>query len=268
MKAVSLLYHDVIASGDYASSGFSVPGANRYKLDRDEFVRHLTAIAGVVVPKPGKVTDLLQWDVSTDQQGPFPFYLTFDDGGSSAWPCIAGLLERFGWRGHFLITAGYVGSRAFLGKHEIRALRRSGHFIGSHSTSHPERMSACSWRELVDEWGSSVQILSDILGEPVIIGSVPGGYYSRKVAEAAGVAGIRILFNSEPTTKCVSVNGLLVLGRYSVTRGMPPVAAARLASGKGASRLGQYLRWNCKRTAKFLGGQSWLTMRRWLLRGE
>jgi hypothetical protein len=40
--------------------------------------------------------------------------------------------------------------------------------------------------------------------------SVPGGYYSDRVAETAAAAGIRILFNSEPTTKvydCYRMSG-------------------------------------------------------------
>jgi len=190
--------------------------------------------------------------------------MTFDDGGSSAWPCIASLLEPVGWKGHFLITAGYVGTLGFLGKDEIRALRNSGHIIGSHSTSHPERISACGWQELVKEWDTSVKTLSDILGEAVSVASVPGGYYSRKVAEAAATAGIKVLFNSEPTTKCRWVDGCLVLGRYSMQRGMSP----GIPAGHVSPRLKQWTWWNAKRLGKSLGGNSWLRMRRVLLRGE
>jgi peptidoglycan/xylan/chitin deacetylase (PgdA/CDA1 family) len=268
MRAVSLLYHDVIDPGDYTSSGFSIPGANRYKLERQEFEMHLGAIAQVSRRKPACVLDFLRGGSSgTDQASP-PFFMTFDDGGSSAWPCIASLLELLGWKGHFLITAGYIGARAFLGKDEIRTLRKSGHIVGSHSTSHPERMSACGWQELVREWDMSVKTLSDILGEGVTVASVPGGYYSRRVAEAAATAGIKALFNSEPTTKCRWVDGCLVLGRYSMQRGMPPRVAAGLAAGYVRPRLKLWTWWNVKGLGKSVGGDTWLRMRRMLLRGK
>src|SRR5262245_47304812 len=51
----------------------------------------------------------------------------------------------------------------------------------------------------------SRELLRDILGESVTVASVPGGYYGRAVAETAAEAGIRVLFNSEPTTRTQTV---------------------------------------------------------------
>ncbi len=260
MRAISLLYHDVVSQGDYESSGLSIPGANRYKLDVGEFGGHLAAIARALSCKPASVLNFLG-----EAKGPFPVFLTFDDGGSSAWTCIAGSLERYGWNGHFFITVDYIGARGFVGTEQIRALRKRGHVIGSHSCSHPERMSSCSWQQLVEEWGTSIKKLSDILGEEVSVASVPGGYYSRKVAEAASCAGIKALFNSEPTARCHRVNGCLVLGRYTMFAGMSAGVAAGVASGQLSPRLKQLLFWNSKKVAKSLLGESWLRMRKFLL---
>ncbi len=267
-RAVTLLFHDVVNQGDVASSGFLVPGANRYKLDRIEFERDLAAIAQVVPKKPERLPEDLPSSSARGGPGVAPFYLTFDDGGASAWPCIDELLEPRGWKAHFLITTGYIGNQRFLGKNEIRALRGRGHVIGSHSASHPERMSVCGWQRLLDEWETSVKILSDILGEPVIVASVPGGYYSKRVAEAAARTGIRVLFTSEPTTVATQVDGCLVLGRFTILRGMSPSAVARLVQGKGIPPVSQYLAWNLKKAGKFVGGESWLAMRKRLLRRE
>ena len=51
------------------------------------------------------------------------------------------------------------------------------------------------------EWSESRQRLEDMLGHAVTVGSVPGGYFSRAVAEAAAEAGLQVLFTSEPTTR-------------------------------------------------------------------
>ena len=172
MRAISFLFHDVVGKDEPDSSGFPGKEATRYKLEPEEFQRHLEAIAEASNYKPISVFDLL-----AGAKMQFPFLLTFDDGGSSAYIVIAEVLEHFGWYGHFLIIGEYIGTSSFLNKEQIRALRKRGHVIGTHSYSHPEQMSHLGWKELVEEWGSSVRILSDILGEQVSVGSVPAGEY-------------------------------------------------------------------------------------------
>jgi hypothetical protein len=116
-----------------------------------------------------------------------------------------------------------------------------------------------------EEWTKSVLILSDILGEQVDVASVPGGYYSPVVARTASASGIRTLFTSEPTARLHDVDGCLVIGRYSVLRGMSPAVVAAIASGNASPRLRQTLYWNAKKTAKFLGGTTYLKVRRLII---
>ena len=113
----------------------------------------------------------------------------------------------------------------------------------------------------MDEWTTSVKVLSELLGEQVIVASVPGGHYSKEVARAASRAGIKVLFNSEPTTRSHQVDGCLVLGRYTIIRGMSPALAARIACGSRASRLRQFVFWNTKKILKLLGGEAYLRVR-------
>jgi peptidoglycan/xylan/chitin deacetylase (PgdA/CDA1 family) len=190
--------------------------------------------------------------------------LTFDDGGVSALEPTADLLEEHSWRGLFFVTTERIGTPTFLSADAVRELHRRGHVIGSHSCSHPERMSCCGPEQLLDEWRRSRDELEEILGEPVCRASVPGGYYSRAVAEAAAAAGYTLLFNSEPTTGVVSVGGCRVVGRYTVYRGTSARAAARLLTGRLA-RWRQALLWNAKKVAKALGGRACLALRRGLL---
>ena len=259
MKAVSILYHDVVSGGNWDSSGFLGPGTARYKLDRAEFAKHLAAIAQARDAHPTLATDLSK---SPEE---FPFLLTFDDGGESAYTCIADLLEKYGWKGHFLVTAGYIGTNGFLTAEQIGCLRKTGHVIGSHSFSHPEKMSDLSREALVEEWSRSVKLLSDIIGEPVSTASVPRGYYSKRVAQAAAIAGIGVLFNSEPTTKVHLVNGCHVLGRFTLFQGMAPFVSGELVSERSSARQKQWLYWNFKKLFKFVGGGLYLRVREHLL---
>lgn len=259
-SVVSIMYHDVIAAGDDAASGFPGAGAATYKLERKQFEEHLQAIAERVPHQPIVTSDLASW---TDASA--PLLITFDDGGVSAHNPIADLLEARGWRGHFFVTTDYIDTPAFLNREQVRELHRRGHVMGSHSCSHPLRMSRCGWEDLVREWRASVEVLSDILGSRVEVASVPGGHYSRKVAEAASLAGIKTLFTSEPTTSVRRVDDCLVLGRYAIQRWTPTETAAALAANGLAPRLKQMLLWNAKKITKTLGGEYYLKVRRSLL---
>jgi peptidoglycan/xylan/chitin deacetylase (PgdA/CDA1 family) len=261
MRAACLLYHDLIESTDWDSSGFTGPGTAKYKLNRPEFEAHLAAIAKVRDTPSSTAHELANASDET-----IPFLLTFDDGGESSVTRVAGLLEKYGWHGHFFVTAGQINRKGFLSTEQIRFLRREGHVIGSHSFSHPVRMSHCSREELTDEWTKSIKILSNILGEEVDTASVPGGYYSNRVSETAAAAGVRVLFNSEPTTAVHAVLGCLVVGRYTIFRGMPPGVSGDLVSVHSEARSRQWFYWNFKKIPKRVAGRPYLAVRQWLLR--
>ena len=261
LKAACLLYHDVIDGSDWESSGFTGPGTAKYKLSLAEFEAHLAAIASVRKNPPCSAHELARGGGEA-----LPLLLTFDDGGESAATCIAAALERYMWKAHFFITVGQIGRRGFVSAEQIRALRKLGHVIGSHSFSHPMRMSSCSREQLTDEWTRSINALSGILGERIDTASVPGGYYSRRVGETAAAAGIQILFNSEPTTRVHSIDSCLVAGRYNIFRGTPANVSGDLVSVRSEQRSRQWLFWNMKKVAKKIAGRPYLSAREWLLR--
>ena len=253
-------YHDVIEGKDFDASGFSGAEAATYKLDLTTFTAHLRAIQALGAPAPRGVLD------SVDGREGTAMLLTFDDGGRSASSPIADLLDELGWIGHFFATTGRIGTEGFVERDEIVDLHRRGHVIGTHSVSHPVRMSSCSDRELAREWSESVDCLSTILGTAVITGSLPGGYYSPRVAAAAAAAGIRVLFTSEPTLRPHVVESCLVLGRFTLRRNSSAAYAAALAAGRLWPRLHQWTAWNVKKAAKRVGGPAYLQVRKRLLR--
>lgn len=247
----ALMYHDVF-SGDPDASGFAGPGPARYKLPWPAFVAHLDAIAGAV----GRPPEVAEREVGT----PGSWTLTFDDGGASMLD-VAAELGRRGWRGHFFVTTGLIGEPGFLDAEGVRELRRLGHAVGSHSSSHPERMSALAEERLLAEWRTSVDLLSELLGEQITTASVPGGYYAPRVAAAAERAGIAVLCTSEPVRTTRRVGGCLVVGRLSVRRSTTPADVAAAVAGKRSPWLRQYAGWNLRKPVKALLGDRYRSLR-------
>jgi peptidoglycan/xylan/chitin deacetylase (PgdA/CDA1 family) len=188
--------------------------------------------------------------------------LTFDDGGVSAYSQIADELEERGWRGYFFVATDWIGKAGFLNPLQIRELRRRGHIIGTHSCSHPSRISFHTLGDIIHEWRRSSGILSDILGEHVVTASVPGGYYSEKVARAAAIAGLQTLFTSEPTTHTNLIEGCTIKGRFMIQRDTSARTAAAIARGAILPQFQQLVWWNSKKVLKAVGGRAWLNFRK------
>ena len=88
MKAVTLLYHDAITDNRWEESGFSGEDSAVYKLDSRDMALHFDEIARNHTNKPSSIHEKLD---GRDQTA-IPFFLTFDDGGVSAYTHIAELL--------------------------------------------------------------------------------------------------------------------------------------------------------------------------------
>ena len=238
------MYHDIVERGAEDSSGFPGRAAALYKITPAVFEAHLRAIAAArMVETPT---------------------LTFDDGGESA-EAAGDLLEEWGLRGVFFVTANCVGARRFLDARGMRRLRRRGHVIGSHSCTHPLRMAHCHPARIEAEWRLSKAVLEDMLGEPIEQASVPGGDYAAHVAEAAARAGYTRLFTSEPTVEVAQAGTIAVAGRYTVRRGTSPATIAGLVKGAFSPRAGQAIAWKARKVSKQLGGAQYLFVRRLIL---
>jgi peptidoglycan/xylan/chitin deacetylase (PgdA/CDA1 family) len=247
---VALIYHDIAPRQARDEVGFPGRLADRYKLDPDLFERHLAAIdrTGVEV---GLVSGVARPGAA----------LTFDDGGKSAL-LAAEALERRGWRGHFFITTGRLGTRGFLEQEEVLELAGRGHRVGSHSHSHPTYMGKLNEREIAEEWQRSRAILADVLDSPPTSASVPGGFLSRAVIEQAARAGFELLFTSEPITRMHLEQGLLVAGRHTIRASTRPGRVAAYVRRSRSARASSWLEWNLKATAKRLSPAVYETFRR------
>jgi peptidoglycan/xylan/chitin deacetylase (PgdA/CDA1 family) len=233
-----------------SESGFRSPAADRYKLSVPEFEAQLDRLAQLRVP---------------NLESRIPAVVTVDDGGISYYTVIADRLEALGLRAHCFVSTDCIGERGFLTPQQIRELDARGHTIGTHSASHPTRFSALTTSDMRREWSDSRQRLEDIVDHPVTVGSVPGGYFSRAVAEAAAYAGLRTLYTSQPTTRPSTVDGLRVVGRFTIRRGHAADMALRFASAAPWARCGAWLGWNAKALVKPVLGASYSRVADWIL---
>lgn len=259
-RLLSLLWHDVYRH-DPSESGFPGPAAHRYKLTVAEFDAQLTALARARSDNPIAVSKS-----AAGTRGAVPLVITVDDGGVSYYSTVADRLEERGWRGHCLVTTGFIGRPGFLETRQIRELHARGHVIGTHSVSHPGRFAACPWEEQVREWAESKKALQDILGEDVTVGSVPGGYFSRRVARAAGEAGLTTVFTSEPVTRVRRVGGCDVIGRFTIRAGYQPEFPSRLAKLRRGALFREWAIWNAKKFLKRCFGADYPRFAEWAAR--
>ena len=265
MRIASLLYHDVVAGEGFAASGFAGGDADIYKLRREAFAAHLDAVCAVARPAAPLDALLAASSAGVADGAARAVLFTFDDGGEGAHAHTAPLLEARGWRGYFFIATDWIGRTGFLDAGQIADLHRRGHVIGSHSCSHPTRMSSLPDARILAEWRDSVRRLEDVIGAPVRVGSVPAGFYSPRVAELAFESGLSALFNSEPTAAVRQVASGAVLGRFSIMRDDTPTLPRAFAAGEPIPALRQALLWNAKKVVKAVGGEHWLAFRRRVL---
>lgn len=225
-RFATFMYHEV--TDDPTSSGFQRQNALPYKHTRAAFAAHLKHIAAAPAA-PARISDI-------DMLGPGRYLLlTFDDGGASA-RYIADELERRGWMGHFFIITSRIGTVGFLDAAGIRDLQARGHFIGSHSHTHPILFGQHAYATVLEEWRVSRDRLTQLLGTPCIAGAVPGGDISRHALEAANAAGLRYLFTSEPWLTPRRVGDCWILGRYGVKTSTSVSRIGELAQFQGWGR--------------------------------
>lgn len=246
MHRVILMYHDIYRDSP-GESGFQNPTAIKYKVSASEFEKQVAAIDEYIRTKNLKAEETIDF--------------TFDDGGVSFLTLAAPILEKYGFKGKFYISTGYIGTEGFLDADQIRELNQRGHIVGSHSHSHPERMSAMPVDAVNEEWRVSQEVLADVLGFRSRYASIPNGYQSKAVLTAMISAGIDVIDTSATTTRVGRFENATIRGRYAVTDGMSVDEVMSLLSSP-LCRFRKDLRWRMLSIAKCILGNSYLKIRK------
>jgi glycosyltransferase involved in cell wall biosynthesis len=159
---------------------------------------------------------LADWDPPQQPRRPL-LDLTFDDGHISHYRYALPLLDRFGFRATFFITAGWTGSRSgYMAACELRELLAEGHAVQAHGWSH-KMLTQCSPAELYDELHRSKETLEDILGIGVDTMSLPHGRWNRQVLEACAQAGYKKVYTSDPSVISQPKEGVVLVARRTMT---------------------------------------------------
>lgn len=243
------MYHDVYCQ-DTSESGFQNSTALKYKVSLQDFDLQIKA-----------VNDYLRERKLPSSTVEF----TFDDGGVSFITVVAYVLEKYGFRGKFFISTGFIGQKGFMNADQIRELENRGHSVGSHSHSHPERMISLSEQEILEEWNISQVILEGVLGHRPSIASIPNGYSSRIVLDAMIKAGIFEIYTSDPTSKVTIYNTAVVKGRYALTNSDTAITVLAIVSSSFL-RLKKYIRHSILNFTKAILGDNYLFIRKLLIK--
>lgn len=248
MRLLALAYHDLNGTGLAEPSGFTGMAAESYKLTPSRFREHLSALHAC---RASNVFDVV---------------FTFDDGGVSAM-AAADALEQYGWRGSFFISTGWMSTSGFLTPGQIAELHARGHVIGSHGVTHQGRMTRMPDDVLAREWRESSSTLSAITGAAVLTASIPSGFFSPRVAEAAAGAGIRRLFTQKPVTRTKTVAGCEVAGRFTM-RSWSTAAYVQALATRRRTRWQAAAWWRLREIAKAMPGSAYHDLRRLFFEGR
>jgi peptidoglycan/xylan/chitin deacetylase (PgdA/CDA1 family) len=189
MTGVWLMYHDIFTQAAVTEAS---AGAALYHVSRELFQRQLAAIAAVGIA----VWTAAEW-LSRRSVGAAADHLvlTFDDGWAGSLTTGVECLADVGLRGTFFVTTANIGKPPFASADELRAAHEAGMEIGTHGVNHGF-LADCSAAEIRRELEGSKVRLEDLLGAPVVTGSVPGGAWSPTVARIAEECGYLALCTS------------------------------------------------------------------------
>jgi peptidoglycan/xylan/chitin deacetylase (PgdA/CDA1 family) len=171
------MYHDL--SDDLQCVA---PGHQPYVLAPNVFRRQAVSLARFNL----RVLTVSEWCLSSKPSRAVA--LTFDDGHVSNYEAALPILNEYGLRATFFITAGSIGVGDTMNWRQIRSLHTAGMEIGSHTLTH-RPPSTLNDKELRLELSESRRILEDGLGSPVKSISSPTGFFDKRMCQVAREVG-------------------------------------------------------------------------------
>ena len=162
-----------------------------YSLIAEEFEAQLTYLKD-----QGSTTPLLRQFLH-EPSAKKSVILTFDDGHESNFRVVFPLLQRFGFRAEFFVTAMNVDKPGYMTWQQLRELVAAGMSVQSHGMHHMP-LTGMDGKALKEELQGSKARIEKGIGSPVNYFSVPGGFADSRIYNAVLEAGYEALCNSEP----------------------------------------------------------------------
>jgi peptidoglycan/xylan/chitin deacetylase (PgdA/CDA1 family) len=157
--------------------------------------------------------------------------ITFDDGCETDLIAAAPVLRELGFRATFYLTAGFLGTRGYLSRDQVRELDALGFEIGCHSMTH-RYLSDLSEAELKREIVDAKLQIEQIAGHAIEHFSCPGGRYDRRTLEVARRAGFHSVANSLVRANSAATSRY-ELGRVAMLRDLPREEFAATCQNRG-----------------------------------
>jgi peptidoglycan/xylan/chitin deacetylase (PgdA/CDA1 family) len=133
------------------------------------------------------------------QRGEHPDHavvLTFDDGYVDSATVVTPLLRKYGDRGSFYVSAGFIGDGRHAGWSQLRAMRAAGMEIGCHGTRHLD-LSIIGDARAAYEVNHCVTALTHYLARPTTY-AYPAGRWNAFTLTLMRRAGIKAALTERP----------------------------------------------------------------------
>lgn len=190
MKGIPVLMYHALEDASHPA-GAKDAGEQLYILQTEQFREQMAYLKqnGYRTCLLDELTVMETWPEKT-------VVLTFDDGHQSNHTLALPILQQYGFKAHFFITTGWIGTPYFLTPEQIKALHEAGMGIGSHGVTH-RFLSDLPDNEAVSELTESRERLSAIVGSSVTSFSAPGGRFCKRTEQSARQIGYRYFVTSE-----------------------------------------------------------------------
>ena len=226
MKGIPVLMYHALEDREHPA-GAKDQGEQLYVLQVDQFREQMEYLK-----REGYSTFLLEELQALAVWPDKAVVLTFDDGHESNYTLALPILLEFGFKAHFFITTGWIGTQYFMSEEQIKGLHEAGMGIGSHGVTH-RFLSDLTKIEINNELSDSKYILQEIVEKAVEALSFPGGRMNSSTHVLAQNIGYSLVCSSEP---CLyKKNGSKLIPRYPMIEKIVINDFIALVEGQGTS---------------------------------
>ena len=133
-----------------------------------------------------------------------PIVITFDDGHETNYFNALPILNEFGFKAEFFITADWIDNPGFMNRKQLLLLKENGMSVQSHALTH-NFLTTLNDERLVSELTNSKEKIKQIINSDVKYLSYPGGRYDDRTEKFVSQAGYQ--------GSCISDHGYNTVGK-------------------------------------------------------